>query len=80
MMIIQLHSYGPGIDEPLIKNSSTSANTAHFYAQDHLYSTAALLWGGASPVLERYEYDTYGEPNIMDASYNPRSSSNYGNY
>jgi RHS repeat-associated protein len=30
-------------------------------------------------VLERYEYNANSEPNIMDASYNPRSSSNYGN-
>jgi RHS repeat-associated protein len=28
---------------------------------------------------ERYEYDAYGNCQIMDASYNPRSSSSYGN-
>jgi hypothetical protein len=33
---------------------------------------------GSSPI-ERYEYDAYGNCQIMDASYNPHSSSLYGN-
>ena len=69
------YAYGNTIDEPLIKNSTTSGNTAQFYAQDHLTSTAALL-DSTGAVIERYEYNAYGEPNIMDASYNPRSSFN----
>ena len=30
-------------------------------------------------VLERYEYDAYGNPYILDAQYAPRTTSNYGN-
>ena len=29
------------------------------------------LLDGAGDVLERYEYDAYGEPNILDSSYDP---------
>jgi len=74
--------YGNGTESPprridevlLIKADSND----YYYAQDHLYSPAALINSSGS-VVERYEYDAYGNCYIMDASYNPRSSSNYGN-
>jgi len=54
--------------------------THRYYVHDHLYSPVALLWYDSS-VLERYEYDAYGEPNILDGSYTPRSpqASSYDN-
>jgi RHS repeat-associated protein len=48
--------YGNYIDEPLVMNDGTDN---YYYAQDHLYSTAALIDDGGS-VVERYEYDAYG--------------------
>ena len=67
--------YGNYIDEVLLIKADSND---YYYAQDHLYSPAALINASGS-VVERYEYDAYGDCNIMDASYNPRSSSNYGN-
>ena len=49
-----------------------------FYTHDHLYSPAALVHTNGT-VLERYEYDAYGNPYILDAQYAPRTTSNYGN-
>ena len=67
--------YGNYIDEVLLIKADSND---YYYAQDHLYSPAALINSSGS-VVERYEYDAYGDCNIMDASYNPRSSSNFGN-
>jgi len=52
------------------------------FAHDHLYSPVALLQSGSTgAVLERYEYDAYGnfyvlEPNFAD---DPDGKSDYGN-
>jgi RHS repeat-associated protein len=72
------YSYGNYIDEVLIMGISHSYILAKFYIHDHLYSPAALTWWNGM-VIERYEYDAYGNSTIMDASYNPRSESLYGN-
>jgi len=56
----------------------TAGPLASFYVHDHLYSPVALL-NESGAAHERYEYDAYGNCHIMDASYNPRSSSNSGN-
>jgi|GEM_PF-4349814 len=48
---------------------------AWFYVHDHLYSPAAMVVGINSYVVERYEYDAYGNCSIFDGSYNPRSES-----
>jgi len=72
------YAYGNYIDEVLIMSTSAIASDAKFYIQDHLYSPAALT-DASGNVIERYEYDAYGQPYIMDASYNARSSSSYGN-
>ena len=65
--------YGNYIDEVLFTGIGL-----RYYVHDHLYSPVALVdfYGN---VIERYEYDAYGKCYIMDASYNPRSSSSYGN-
>jgi len=55
-----------------------SGPTFWYYVHDHLYSPVALLALSGTP-YERYEYDAYGKCYIMDASYNPRSVSSYGN-
>ncbi|MHC4501294.1 MAG: hypothetical protein ACYS21_19540, partial [Planctomycetota bacterium] len=49
--------YGNYIDEVL------SRPPLIYYVHDHLYSPVALLHS-AGIVLERYEYDAYGEPTI----------------
>ena len=67
--------YGNYIDEPIMMVAGANK---YYYVHDHLYSTAALL-NSAGTVVERYEYDAYGKPRIMNASYSVIPSSAYGN-
>jgi len=55
-----------------------SDSEVYYYAHDHLYSVVALI-DDSGNVVERYEYDAYGTVHIMDASYNSRTTSSYGN-
>ena len=51
----------------------------YYYAHDHLYSPAALI-DSSGTVLERCEYDAYGNPTIWNADFTTeRDSSNYDN-
>jgi len=72
-------AYGNYIDEVLVMNTTTAAVLAKLYVHDHLYSPVALVQMYHLDLKERYEYDAYGNCQIMDASYNPRASSSYGN-
>ena len=71
--------YGNYIDEPLLMVDTTGqSDVDYYYAQDHLYSSAALIEDDGD-VIERYEYDAYGNVHIMDGNYNSRSSTLYAN-
>ncbi|MBI9019489.1 MAG: hypothetical protein JEZ07_19745 [Phycisphaerae bacterium] len=52
--------YGNYIDETLQMSDGT---TEHYYAHDHLYSTAAIT-DATGTVVERYEYEAYGQPTV----------------
>jgi RHS repeat-associated protein len=67
--------YGNYIDEPLVMNYGSND---YYYTHDHLYDSAALLDSSGS-VVERYEYDAYGNPYILTSQYAPRDTSQYGN-
>jgi len=67
--------YGNYIDEILLMDR---LGTTYYYLHDHLYSPTALL-DGTGAVVERYEYDAYGTVHVMDAGFNPRSATAYGN-
>jgi len=55
------------------------ASFARFYIHDHLYSPVALT-DYSGNVLERYEYDAYGNPTIWNADFTTeRDNSNSGN-
>ena len=51
-----------------------------FYVHDHLYRPAALLYINGA-VTERYEYDVYGNPYILEPNFadDPDGKSDYGN-
>ena len=74
----QWYAYGNYIDEVLAMGTGIFASTARYYIHDHLYSPVALT-DYSGNVLERYEYDAYGNCYVMDSSYNPRTESSYGN-
>jgi hypothetical protein len=69
----QWYAYGNYIDEVLAMGTGIFASTARFYIHDHLYSPVALTDYSGS-VLERYEYDAYGNPYILDTQYAPRTT------
>lgn len=67
--------HSSGIDEPLRMERS---GVVSYYHPDGLGSIAALT-NSSGAVVERYAYDSYGEPRITDAADNPRASSALGN-
>ncbi|MHC4545741.1 MAG: RHS repeat-associated core domain-containing protein, partial [Planctomycetota bacterium] len=71
--------YGNYIDEVLYTQGTGPANQ-RYYVHDHLYSPVALVYAGTGTVIERYEYDAYGNPTIWNADFTTeRDNSNYGN-
>jgi hypothetical protein len=68
--------YGNYIDEVLLMYTGAYI----YYAHDHLYSPAALIFSGGA-VLERYEYDAYGDCHVLEPNYadDPDGKSDYGN-
>jgi len=59
--------YGPGIDEPVIMiDVDGETETPYYYHYDGLDSVVALS-DENSDIVERYEYDVFGEPTIWDA-------------
>jgi len=67
--------YGNYIDEVLLMNDGANE---YYYVHDHLYSPVALI-NTNDTVVERYEYDAYCNVQILDASYEPRETSEYNN-
>ncbi|MHC4621139.1 MAG: hypothetical protein ACYTEQ_25615 [Planctomycetota bacterium] len=61
--------YGNYIDEVLAMNLGLFV----FYAHDHLYSPVALVYTGGA-VLERYEYDAYGDCHVLEPKLCRRST------
>ena len=69
--------YGNYIDEVLLMKAGEND---YYYAHDHLYSPAALI-DSSGTVLERYEYDAYGNCSILEPNFapDPDGKSDYGN-
>ena len=38
--------------------------SGHYVIRDHLFSPVALVSGRGGAIVERYEYDVYGQPTI----------------
>ncbi|MHC4890984.1 MAG: hypothetical protein ACYTEO_16135, partial [Planctomycetota bacterium] len=70
--------YGNYIDEVLYMMDYSAG--LFYYVHDHLYSPVVLVkWDGT--VLERYEYDAYGNCSILEPNFapDPDGKSDYGN-
>jgi RHS repeat-associated protein len=74
--------YGPaGVDDIILRASTSSVQ---FYHKDRLGSVKFVTDGGQT-VLEKYSYDAFGQPTIMDGNGNPHTDGNgnpqsaYGN-
>lgn len=69
--------YGNFIDEPLVMIDSD--DDQHYYTHDHLFSTVALI-DDQGNVIERYEYNAYGQPTIYNSDFSQTyDASQYGN-
>ncbi|MGB2807521.1 MAG: RHS repeat-associated core domain-containing protein [Sedimentisphaerales bacterium] len=75
----KLFVYGNYIDEVLY-TQGTSPPSRRYYVHDHLYSPVALVYATGT-VLERYEYDAYGNCYVLEPNFAPDSDgqSNSGN-
>ena len=65
--ILAAFTYGTYVDEVLTMSRSSQT---YYYHPNGLFSVEALTDSAGTPV-ERYAYDAYGAPAVMDGSYNP---------
>ncbi|MEQ1830917.1 MAG: RHS repeat-associated core domain-containing protein [Pirellula sp.] len=70
--------YGSYIDEPVVRKGAGSGGTIYYYHRNQQYSITAITNSSAG-VVERYAYQAYGEPTILDASGSVISSSSISN-
>ncbi|MFC1678047.1 RHS repeat domain-containing protein, partial [Planctomycetota bacterium] len=77
----QTYFYGNYIDEVLL--SLVTGGNIYYYINDHLYSPVALVnYNPPYNVLERYEYDAYGNCTVLDQNFadNPNGLSDFNNF
>ena len=67
--------FGISVDDVL--QMQRGSNT-YYYHKNHLGSVVALT-DGSGNLVERYEYDPYGQPSFLDANGNTLSQSSVGN-
>ena len=76
---VTTYVYGNYVDEVLQRLSPNSQLPSPiFYSQNALFSVVLLTDGNGLPV-ERYTYDAYGAPSILDANYQLLTTSATGN-
>ena len=61
------YTYGGYVDGVITMNRG---GQTYYYHPNDLFSVEALTDSSGTPV-ERYSYDVYGQPTVMDGSYNP---------
>jgi RHS repeat-associated protein len=71
--------YGNYIDEVLMMHNLAGTNTGDFYyAHDHLYSPS-VLFNSSGTIIERYEYDVYGQMRRLNPDFSAFSGTQAGN-
>ena len=73
--LLARYTYGAGIDEPL---TMERGGATYYYHRDALGSVTEMT-NAAGALVERYEYDVYGQPSIFDGADNPLTASAIGN-
>ena len=73
--VLATYIFGISVDDVL--QMQRGGNT-YYYHKNHLGSVVALT-DGSGNLVERYEYDPYGQPTILDANDNVLSQSAVGN-
>jgi RHS repeat-associated protein len=75
--LVRQYLWGNYIDELLLLRDNDG--TEYVFARDHLYSPVAAIAKADGTITERYEYDAYGKPYILDADYTVDGSSDIAN-
>jgi len=73
--LVAASTYGQGMDEPLTMERDSQTN---YYHRDALGSITEVSNSSGS-IVERYEYDVYGQVTIFDGSYVTQTTSAIGN-
>ena len=73
--VLATYLFGVSVDDVL---QMKRGNNTYYYHKNHLGSVVALT-NGSGAVVERYEYDPYGQPTVLDANDNVLSQSSVGN-
>ena len=73
--LLATYTYGQGMDEPLTMERDSQT---YYYHRDALGSITEVSNSSGS-IVERYEYDVYGEVTIFDGSYVTQTTSTIGN-
>jgi len=73
-------AYGNYTDEVLAEGKLSGPMFARYYIHNHLYSPVALISSNGT-LWERYEYDVYGNPYILEPNFatDPDGKSDYDN-
>jgi RHS repeat-associated protein len=71
---LAVYTYGNYVDEVLTMNRG---GQTYYYHPNALFNVEALTDPTGTPV-ERYVYDAYGEPTVMDGNYNPLPMNAWG--
>jgi len=71
-VLVRKFIYGPGIDEPIIMIAKGTPDQYYYYHFDGLGSVVALS-DNTGTIVERYEYDVYGDTTVCNVSGTPRA-------
>ncbi|MCB2157045.1 hypothetical protein KQI84_19380 [bacterium] len=70
--------YSDGIDDLLAMHRLTGAHQGWYYYHQDDQGNVVTLLDSSGAVVERYGYDAFGEPTVLDSSHSPTTAS-YGN-
>jgi RHS repeat-associated protein len=68
-------TYGRYVDE--ILTMTRASGVMYYYHPNALFSVEAVT-GASGNAVERYTYDVYGEPTVLDGAYNPVPLNSWG--
>jgi RHS repeat-associated protein len=74
--LVAWNLYGPGADEILVRYN---ANVGHLYYHLDAHGHVRFLLNGNGEVIEKYTYDAFGQPKIMDGNGGETTTTSYEN-
>ncbi len=75
--LVAWNLYGPGADEILVRYDANAASYRYYHLDAHGH--VRFLLNGNGEVIEKYTYDAFGQPKIMDGNGGEPTTTSYGN-